>query len=66
MALITGDGVDSAVVEFVAIGWELLLLLEQLVIRSIDNIAEAIRRLPEILGLKRLRVKLVIRKVVPS
>ncbi|MEK5254523.1 hypothetical protein NST74_13750 [Paenibacillus sp. FSL F4-0125] len=66
MVLITGDGVDSAVVEFVAIGWELLLLLEQLVIRSIDNIAEAIRRLPEILGLKRLRVKLVIRKVVPS
>ncbi|WP_231574194.1 hypothetical protein [Paenibacillus sp. FSL R5-0345] len=66
MALITGDGVESAVVEFVAIGWEVLLLLEQLVIRSIDNIAEAIRRLPEILGLKSLRVKLVIRKVVPS
>lgn len=66
MGLVTGDDVDSGVGEFVATGWELLLLLEQLVNRSIDTIAEAIRRLPEYLGLRMLRVNLVIRIVVPS
>lgn len=66
MALVIGDGVDSAVGEFVTTGWELLLLLEQLVNRSIDNIAEAIKKLAEDVGLRMLRVNLVIRIVVPS
>ncbi|MOA21078.1 hypothetical protein D3C78_1415560 [compost metagenome] len=57
---------DSAVGGFVTAAWELLLLLEQLVNRSIDTIAEAIKKLAEDVGLRMLRVNLVIRIVVPS
>ena len=66
MELVTGEDVDLAVGRFVAAAWELLLLLEQLVNRSIDTIAEAIRNLPEDVGLRMLRVNLVIGIVVPS
>ncbi|MEK3660552.1 MULTISPECIES: hypothetical protein [Paenibacillus] len=66
MELVTGEDVDSAVGGFVAAAWELLLLLEQLVNRSIDTIAEAIKKLAEDVGLRMLRVNLVIRIVVPS
>ncbi|WP_313641015.1 hypothetical protein [Paenibacillus sp.] len=65
MVLETGNGVDSVFGEFVATDWELLLLLEQLVMRSIDNIAEASRRLPVDLGFRMLRVRMVIRKSRP-
>lgn len=66
MELVTGEDVDSAVGGFVVAAWELLLLLEQLVNRSIDTIAEAIKKLAEDVGLWMLRVNLVIRIVVPS
>jgi hypothetical protein len=62
----TGVGVDSAVGGFVAAAWELLLLLEQLVNRSIDTIAEVNRRVPENFSFRVLRVNLFIKKDVPS